>query len=49
MVATDSRWSVPPHIQPPMAQVPSATRETLQLRSGNVNGLSLRFGHLNLD
>src|SRR5712675_3273095 len=28
MVATDSRWSVPPHIQPPMAHVPSATRET---------------------
>src|SRR5579863_2643658 len=28
MVATDSRMSDPPHIQPPMAHVPSATRET---------------------
>src|SRR5580704_3060146 len=28
MVATDSRRSVPPHIQPPMAHVPSATRDT---------------------
>ena len=36
MVATDSRWSVPPHIQPPMAQVPSATRDTMSWRCGNI-------------
>src|SRR5260370_21276165 len=34
MVAIDSRWSVPPHIQPPMAHVPSATRETLSCVPG---------------
>jgi hypothetical protein len=28
MVATDWASSVPPHIHPPMAQVPIATRET---------------------
>src|ERR1700722_16358427 len=30
IVATDWRSSVPPHIHPPMAQVPSATRDTLR-------------------
>src|ERR1700692_2803323 len=29
MVATDLASSVPPHIQPPIAHVPSATRDTL--------------------
>ena len=29
MVAIDSASSVPPHIQPPIAQVPSVMRETL--------------------
>src|ERR1700730_8652558 len=41
MVATDSRWSVPPHIQPPMAHVPSATRETFSWVSGiSTNSIS---------
>src|SRR5260221_1092452 len=31
MVRTDSFSSVPPHIQPPMAQVPSAIRELISL------------------
>jgi len=37
MVATDSASSVPPHIQPPMAQVPIATGDTLS----EVPGISL--------
>ena len=30
IVAIDSASSVPPHIQPPIAQVPMATRDTLR-------------------
>src|ERR1700691_3013219 len=40
MVSTDSLWLVPPHIQPPMAHVPSATRETLSC----VLGISTNSG-----
>src|SRR5262249_58228856 len=38
IVAADSASSLPPHIHPPMAQVPSATRETLS----DVPGISTR-------
>jgi hypothetical protein len=34
IVAIDSASSVPPHIQPPMAQVPIATRETSSVVPG---------------
>jgi hypothetical protein len=38
IVEIDSASSVPPHIQPPMAQVPIATRDTLS----DVPGISAR-------
>jgi hypothetical protein len=34
IVAMESRSSVPPHIQPPIAQVPSAMRDTMSSVAG---------------
>ena len=44
MVAIDSRSSVPPHIQPPIAQVPSPTRETFSDVSGICTTSAWRAG-----
>src|SRR5260221_10717148 len=45
MVSMDSRSSLPPHIQPPMAQVPIAMRETSMDTPGIEAGCMSRTGN----